>query len=261
MGKPDAPDLGAGVIAARRWMPLVDSAIFVLLILVGWQLLFVRVGNDGFASPGETIGRLATLAFNAGFWNNVEATAVAFAWACVFAIGGGLGVGLLLGASRFAGEVADPILNALASLPKITLYPVILLFFGLGLQAKVAFGTIHGIFPVIIMTMNGVRTIKPVVRKTARVLRLSLWETMRTVLLPAALPEIFSGVRVGIALALLGTLIGELFASDRGIGFLLMSYVNRQDGAGVIALTVVLFAVAVTIGSALLALDARLHHR
>jgi NitT/TauT family transport system permease protein len=253
--------VGARVIAARRWLPLVDSALFVLLILVGWQLLFVRVGNDGFASPGETIARLSTLAFNPGFWSNVEATAVAFAWACAFAIGGGLAIGLLLGASRFAAEVADPILNALASLPKITLYPVILLFFGLGLSAKVAFGTIHGIFPVIIMTMNGVRTIKPVVLKTARVMRLNLWDTMRTVLFPAALPEIFSGVRVGIALALLGTLIGELFASDRGIGFLLMSYVNRQDGAGVIALTVVLFAVAVGVGSSLLALDARLHRR
>jgi NitT/TauT family transport system permease protein len=253
--------VGPHVTAARRWMPLFDSAIFVLLVLVGWQLLFVRVGSSGFASPGDTLARLATMAVNAGFWNNVEATAVAFAWACLFAIGGGLAIGQVLGASRFAGEVADPILNALAALPKITLYPVILLFFGLGLQAKVAFGTIHGIFPVIIMTMNGVRTIKPVVRKTARVLRLNLWETMRTVLFPAALPEIFSGVRVGIALALLGTLIGELFASDRGIGFLLMSYVNRQDGAGVIALTVVLFAVAVAIGGSLLALDERLHRR
>jgi NitT/TauT family transport system permease protein len=249
------------VIATRRWMPLVDTAIFVLLILVAWQLLFVRVGSSGFASPGDTLARLTTMSVNAGFWNNVQATALAFAWACLFAIGGGLAIGLLLGASRFAGEVADPILNALAALPKITLYPVILLFFGLGLQAKVAFGTIHGIFPVIIMTMNGVRTIKPVVRKTARILRLNLWDTMRTVLFPAALPEIFSGVRVGIALALLGTLIGELFASDRGIGFLLMSYVNRQDGAGVIALTVMLFAVAVAMGSSLLALDARLHRR
>jgi NitT/TauT family transport system permease protein len=249
------------VIATRRWMPLVDTAIFVLLILVAWQLLFVRVGSSGFASPGDTLARLTTMSVNAGFWSNVQATAVAFAWACLFAIGGGLAIGLLLGASRFAGEVADPILNALAALPKITLYPVILLFFGLGLQAKVAFGTIHGIFPVIIMTMNGVRTIKPVVRKTARILRLNLWDTMRTVLFPAALPEIFSGVRVGIALALLGTLIGELFASDRGIGFLLMSYVNRQDGAGVIALTVMLFAVAVAMGSSLLALDARLHRR
>jgi len=253
--------VGARVTATRRWIPLVDSALFVLALLVAWQLLFVRVGNDGFASPSATFVRLGALASNAAFWGDVQATAVAFVWACVFAIGGGLAIGLLLGASRFAGEVADPILNALASLPKITLYPVILLFFGLGVEAKVAFGTIHGIFPVIIMTMNGVRTIRPVVLKSARVMHLNLWETMRTVLFPAALPEIFSGVRVGIALALLGTLIGELFASDRGIGFLLMNFMNRQDGAGVIALTVILFAVAVIGGGSLLALDARLHRR
>jgi NitT/TauT family transport system permease protein len=247
--------------AGRRWVSWFDSVLFVGLVFIGWQLLYVRVGNEGFASPGETIVRLGSMALNAGFWSNVEATAIAFAWACLFAVGGGLAIGLLLGTSKFAGEVADPILNALASLPKITLYPVILLFFGLGLSAKVAFGTIHGMFPVIIMTMNGVRTIRPVVLKTARVMKLNLFETMRTVLFPAALPEIFSGVRVGIALALLGTLIGELFASDRGLGFLLMSYVNRQDGTGVIALTVVLFAVAVAGGTSLLALDERLHRR
>jgi len=248
-------------MAARRWVPAFDTALFVLLLLVAWQLLFVRVGSDGFASPAQTVARLGTMAVSASFWSNAEATAVAFAWACVFAVGGGLAIGLLLGSSKFAADVADPMLSALASLPKITLYPVILLFFGLGLSAKVAFGTIHGIFPVIIMTMNGVRTIRPVVLKSARVMHLNLWETMRTVLFPAALPEIFSGVRVGIALALLGTLIGELFASDRGIGFLLMTFMNRQDGAGVIALTVLLFAVAVIGGGSLLALDARLHRR
>jgi NitT/TauT family transport system permease protein len=247
--------------AERRWTPLVDAAVFVLLLLAGWQLLSVRVGSDGFASPIDTFVRLGAMAQNPGFWQNVAATATAFAWAVLFAVGGGIGIGLLLGSSRFAADVADPMLNALAALPKITLYPVILLFFGLGLSAKVAFGTIHGIFPVIIMTMNGVRTIKPVVLKTSRILRLNRWVMMRTVLLPAALPEIFSGVRVGVALALLGTLIGELFASDRGIGFLLMSFVNRQDGAGVIAVTVILFAVAVAGGSSLLALDARLHRR
>ena len=247
--------------ASRRWISWLDTAVFVAVVLVAWQLLFARVGSEGFASPGQTLVRLGTMAGNEGFWSNVAATGIAFAWACAYAILGGLAIGLLLGSSRFAADVADPILNALASLPKITLYPVILLFFGLGLSAKVAFGTIHGIFPVIIMTMNGVRTIKPVVLKTARIMRLDLPATIRTVLLPAALPEIFSGIRVGIALALLGTLIGELFASDRGIGFLLMSYVNRQDGAGVIALTVLLFAVAVAGGGSLLALDERMHRR
>ena len=248
-------------MTARRWLPAADTLTFVALVLVAWQLLFVRVGNDAFASPVQTFSRLGAMLVSSSFWNNADATGVAFLWACVFVIGGGLAIGLLLGASRFAAEVAGPILNALAALPKITLYPVILLFFGLGMSAKVAFGTIHGIFPVIIMTMNGVRTIRPVVRKTARVMRLGIFETMRTVLLPAALPEIFSGLRIGIALALLGTLVGELFASDRGIGFLLMSYMERQDGTGVIALTVLLFAAAGAIGGTLLLVDGKLHRQ
>jgi NitT/TauT family transport system permease protein len=244
-----------------RLLPYADGLVFVGAILLAWQLLYARAGSSGFASPAQTFHTLGQLFGNGSFWANAASTGIAFGWASLYAIAGGLAIGLALGLFRFAGEVADPILNALAALPKITLYPVILLFFGLGLSAKVAFGTIHGIFPVIIMTMNGVRTIRPVVRKTARAMRLSPFETMRTVLLPAALPEIFTGVRVGVALALLGTLVGELFASDRGLGYLLIGYVNRQDSAGVIAITVVLFVVAIAGGSLLLALDERLHYR
>ena len=71
-------------------------------------------------------------------------------------------IGLALGAHRLAGEVTEPILAALYSIPKITLYPVILLLFGLGISAKIAFGVIHGIIPVILFTMNAVRNIRAV---------------------------------------------------------------------------------------------------
>ena len=135
-----------------------------------------------------TLIKAGTLLASSGFWLHVAATLQAFVWALLIAIGAGLLIGLVLGMSRLAGEVAEPILNALYAIPKITLYPVILLMFGLGLPAKIAFGTIHGIFPVIILTMTGVRSISPVIRKTARAMRLSRTETMRTVLLPAALP-------------------------------------------------------------------------
>ena len=66
----------------------------------------------------------------------------------------------MLGAHRLSGEVTEPILTALYSIPKITLYPVILLLFGLGISAKIAFGVIHGIIPVILFTMNAVRNIR-----------------------------------------------------------------------------------------------------
>jgi NitT/TauT family transport system permease protein len=236
-----------------------DAVLFVVVLLAAWELFYLRVGDAGLASPPATFVQVGKLLADGGFWHNAQATAYAFLLAVVISLVGGLAIGLWFGLSRFAGDVADPMLNALSALPKITLYPVILLFFGLGMPAKVAFGTIHGIFPVIILTMNGVRNISPVIRKAARSMRLTPWQTMRTVLLPAALPEIFSGLRIGIALALLGTLIGELFASDRGIGFLLMQSVEHQDVPTIMALTLLLFAVAVLGGIGLLRVDRALH--
>jgi NitT/TauT family transport system permease protein len=236
-----------------------DVVWFTIAVLLAWELLYRAVGDAGLASPGTTFLTVGKLLIDGSFWNNAAATAYAVVLAVAIALAGGLGIGLWFGLSRFAGDVADPMLNALSALPKITLYPVILLFFGLGMPAKVAFGTIHGIFPVIILTMNGVRNISPVVRKAARAMHLTPWQTVRTVLLPAALPEIFSGLRIGIALALLGTLIGELFASDRGIGFLLMQSVEHQDVPTIMAITVMLFAIAVLGGIGLLRVDRNLH--
>src|SRR6185369_246910 len=123
------------------------------------------------------------------------------------------------GLRRFAGDVASPIIGSLYSIPKITLYPLILLMFGLGISAKVAFGVIHGFFPIAIFTMNAVRNVAPIYYRTASVLKLSPLKTAMTVMAPAALPEILAGIRIGTALTLLGTLIGELFASTAGIGF------------------------------------------
>jgi NitT/TauT family transport system permease protein len=78
-------------------------------------------------------------------------------------------------------------------------------------------------------------------------------------MLPAALPEIFTGLRIGVALALLGTLVGEFFASDRGLGYLLTQDVSRNDVPGITAITLLLFVVASLGGLALIALDRRLH--
>lgn len=236
-----------------------DIPAFTLTCLVLWQLLYMRVGSSGISSPPQTLAAIFKLFGSGAFWQNAAATGTAFGWALLIAVAGGLAIGLVLGLVPLAGDVAAPILNALAALPKITLYPVILLIFGLGLAAKVAFGTIHGIFPIVILTMNGIRTIRPVVRKTGRALRLTRAQTIRSIVLPAALPEIFSGLRIGIGLTLFGTLIGELFASDRGIGFVLMRDMQNQDVAGITSIAVLLFAVAIAAGIILLGVDRRLH--
>ena len=157
----------------------------------------------------------------------------------------------------FRSAVAEPILTALHSLPKITLYPMILLIFGIGLPAKICFGAIHGIMPITIFVMSGVRNIPPVLLKSGASLRLSPTATFFHILVPAALPEVLSGLRVGLSLTLLGTLVGEMFAAREGLGFLLMQGISLIDGEAILAITLILFVVAAVLNLSLHHLELR----
>lgn len=238
-----------------------DIALVIAAIVLIWQALHLSAGDVAISSPGATAARALELLGSPRFWPHAYETARALGWALLIALFVGVGIGTWLGAQRVAGEVAEPILVALYSLPKITLYPVILLIFGLGLEAKIAFGAIHGVIPVTIFTMNAVRNINPVFLRTAQVMRLTPTQTAARILVPATLPEVVSGLRVGFSLTLLGVLIGELFSSHRGIGFLVMRAIGLHDVETMMAVTLILAVVAVVIASSLLYLDNRLHRR
>ena len=237
-----------------------DTLLLVAGFLVCWQLLYMLVGPDVVSAPVATLARVAALLRTEDFWHDAASTGTAFVYACAIGIAGGLAMGLVVGLSRFASDVADPILGTIYSIPKITLYPIILLIFGLSPAAQIAFGVIHGIFPVAIFSMNAVRNVAPVHRRTARALRLSPLATIATVLAPAAIPEILSGVRIGIAVTLLGILIGELFASSSGIGYALIRATERHNVADIFALTLLLFLFAVAINTLLHAGERRVSH-
>lgn len=237
-----------------------ETVALVLGLLATWQLLSLAVGDYIVSPPAATIVRAVALLHSRSFWGHAASTGIAFGLACVIAVSGGVLAGLWLGLRPFAGDVADPILGSLYSIPKITLYPIILLAFGLGLSATVAFAVIHGIFPVAIFTMNGLRNVATVHRKTARMLRLSSAATVATILVPAALPEILAGIRIGFAVTLLGTLIAELFASTSGIGFALLRAADIHDVVDVLALTMLLFAFAAAANALLQLLERRMRH-
>ena len=166
-----------------------------------------------------------------------------------------------LGANRLCGEVAEPLLVGLYSIPKITLYPVVLLLFGLGMSAKIAFGAIHGIIPVVLFTMNAVRNIPRAYLRAGHSMRLTRRQMFVHVLVPASLPEIVTGFRLGFSLTLLGTLIGEMFASQRGIGYLLIKSMENNDIDIIVALALLLVMLATAASWLLLGLERRLHGR
>jgi NitT/TauT family transport system permease protein len=238
---------------------ILDYALLAVGLLLAWAVLYRVAGPEALSPPLETFERVGSFLDSVSFWNHAEATGVAFAYGCVVALAGGMLVGFALGIHRFAGDVGEPILTSLYSIPKITLYPIILLIFGLGVSAKVAFGAIHGFFPVALFTIGAIKNTSPVLLKTVRVLRLKPVEAIRTVYLPAALPEIVTGLRIGFAATLLGTLIGELFASDRGIGFILARAMEAHKVTDIMALTLLLFAFAAGANALLMVVDHRIH--
>lgn len=230
-------------------------------LFAGWQVLYWIVGEIALRSPGETIRYTWNLLQRPTFWPHIAETAKAFAAAIAIAITLGLAVGLALGFSRLAGQVFEPMLVALYSVPKVTLYPILLLTFGLGISAKIAFGALHGFIPIALFTINAVRNVRPILIKTGRVLNYNTSELVWRILIPAALPEIFSGIRIGLALTMIGTVLGEMFASQRGLGYMLMSAIGLHNVDIIMSITFLLIAFAAVVSSILLAIDRRLHRR
>jgi NitT/TauT family transport system permease protein len=240
--------------------PLRNAVILIAGLFLLWQLAYLAVGEVALRSPWETFQFLGKLMRTDIFWTHLADSLKAFGVALAIAIVVGLLIGFALGLHRLSGDAMEPMLVALYSIPKITLYPIILLVFGLGISAKIAFGAIHGIIPVALFTLSAVRTIKPILIKIGRVLKLRPTSLVRSILFPAAMPEIFTGIRVGFSLTLIGTVLGEMFAAQHGLGYLLMNAMSLYNIDLIMSVTFLLVVFAASINMLLLAIDRRLHH-
>ncbi|MGF6232984.1 NitT/TauT family transport system permease protein [Inquilinus ginsengisoli] len=245
-------------MTASSFRSLRNGAVLILVLLAIWQWLYWMVGDVALRSPLQTVMFTAKLLGSDSFWLHLAETATAFGVALALSVVLGLAIGFILGINRFANDVFEPMLVTAYSVPKITLYPILLLMFGLGISAKIAFGTIHGVIPIALFTVSAVRNIRPVLVKTGRVMGLRPFEMVTRVLLPAAMPEIFSGLRIGFSLTLIGTLLGEMFASQRGLGFLLMNAIGLHNIDVIMALTFLLTLFAGTASVLLLHVNRRL---
>lgn len=246
------------MIATRR---AADTLVILIVILLGWQVLYQVVGSTALPAPVPTLTYLAKFVPSERFAENAWATLETFFWALILSYALGLSIGVWMGVHRLSGAVGEPILISLYTLPKVTLYPVVLLIFGLSMPGRVTFGAMHGVLPVALLTMNAIRNIPPVYLKAARSMHLSEWQTISTVLFPATLPEIVSGLRIGFTLTLLGVLLAEMFASKYGLGSLIINAMQLLQNEEMVTVAIVLFVFAALANSVLLWMEHRLHRR
>ena len=246
---------------ASRWRGTRNALLLITALIAIWQGLYWWVGDVALASPlataRYTAQLFATESFAAHLFDTMRAFTIAFALSVVI----GLLVGFWLGFDRISGDTLEPMIVAVYALPKLTLYPILLLAFGLGVSAKVAFGVLHGVIPIILFTLAAVRNTKPILIKTGHVLKLSRSQMVRWILFPAAIPEIFTGLRVGFALTLIGCLLAEMFASQRGLGYLLMTGIGLHNVELIMSVTLLIITFAAVVSVLLLQIDQRLHRR
>ncbi len=172
----------------------------------------------------------------------------------------GIPLGLLVGLSRRATIMFEPLATAIYALPHIALVPLAIVWFGLGLWAKVFMVFISVFFLIFINTISGVVTVDRDLRDVAHVYRASWWRTFWSIILPGSVPFIFSGLRLGVGRALVGVVAAELFASNSGLGYLLGVYGNNFDTANLFVI-IATFAIVGLVLTALVGLPARYFDR
>jgi len=217
---------------------LVDPIFVPAPSAVGRAL--ATMGGPALAALGDTLGK----------------TAIAYALSMVL----GVAAGLAVGSVRLLREVLDPFVVALYGIPKILVLPWIVLLLGYGTAPAIFYGTLHGFFPVLVLVTGAVRDVDRTLVTVARAYGASTWQLYWKVLLPAIVPSVFAGMRLGIVFCLLGVLVVEMFAGVRGMGYVMGSLANGFQAPELFAATGLVSAASIAIVLALDHVSERLSH-
>ncbi len=174
-------------------------------------------------------------------------------------IGGsaGLVVGTALGVSQMLERVVEPLLHYCACVPKIIIYPISLWFLGIGMASKVAQGALASFFPIMINTAASVRAVKPIHIEAARLLGASGLKLYTKVYLPAMAGHLLVGLRLGMGVAIISTLIAETKLAEKGIGYLTIEYFAQFRITEMYALLLIIFTAAMVLNWLLLRVERR----
>jgi ABC-type nitrate/sulfonate/bicarbonate transport system permease component len=221
--------------------------VIIAAVALAWQMLAVSglLFRDVVPPLGVIGSAVFRLLADEGFYRNLAITLGEVAAA--LAIGGvaGLGVGILLGANRFLSRAYETLIYYLGPTPKIIFFPVLIMWFGVGSGSKIAMGVLSCFFPIAISAAAGMRQIDPTLIRVGQSFRASIRQMVVKVYLPAMREPIVNGVRLGLGVAIIGTLLAETKLSNRGIGYLIIQAYSTFDMPRMYALLIVLFALAI----------------
>jgi NitT/TauT family transport system permease protein len=222
-------------------------ALIVVGLLLAWQAialsgLLFRDVVPGLGAIALAVWRLLGMG---EFYANLAVTLSEVAAALVIGGVAGLLVGLLLGANRVLARAYEPFVYYLGPTPKIIFFPIMIMWFGVGSGSKVAMGALSCFFPIAISIASGMRQIEPVLIHVGQSFRATPWQMTRKIYLPAMRQPIVNGLRLGLGIAMIGTLLAETKLSNKGLGYLIIQAYSLFDMPKMYALLIVLFVVSI----------------
>ncbi len=167
----------------------------------------------------------------------------------------GFATGFVFGRYQRVGAIFDPYITAIYCLPKIALAPLFIMWFGIGIESKIAMAAVIVFFLVFLNTYSGVRDVNPIHIHATRIMGANEWQLLRTVIAPSAAAWVLTGLKVSVPYALIGAVVGEFMSSNRGMGYVIAQSSALFDTAGVFAGLVVLAVVGGTINEGLKRLE------
>src|SRR6266849_2534489 len=179
------------------------------------------------------------------YYCHLGRTATEVGWGLLVGGLSGLLIGLVLGGNRLLSKSFEPYLYYLGPTPKIIFFPVMIMWFGVGPGSKIAMGAISCFFPIALSTAAGMRQIDKVLIRVGHSFRANAWQMATKIYLPAMRHPIINGVRLGLGVAIIGTLLAETKLSNRGVGFLIIQAYSLFDMPRMYAMLIVLFVVAI----------------
>ncbi|MGH7268275.1 MAG: ABC transporter permease [Candidatus Rokuibacteriota bacterium] len=235
-------------------------ALLLLTALGGWEA-WARTQNPLLYIPPSRVlpalGRVVTLQAYPSLPEHLWLTVVEVLVAYGLAVALGLGLGFLLGLPRHVGEIYEPILAGLYAVPSVVWYPSLMLFFGLGPASKIAFGVLLGFFPVVLAVLAGIRAVDRHLITVARAMGAGPGACFVKVMLPAMTGTLLAGLRAGLALSVVGVIVGEVLGARGGLGYLITYAYGFMRTADYAALAILALALVVAVDGAAALVESR----
>jgi NitT/TauT family transport system permease protein len=251
------------LVPITRGQILTVQVATFLLIWAGWEAL----SRSGLLFEGVVPSSLAVFPailehlIDWSFWDHFGRTA--YEVVTGFAIGGAVGatLGIVMGLRRFFAGVIEPYVNYLAATPKIIFLPIMMVMFGVGAGSKIAMAAISAFFPVAVSVYRGALLVSPVLIRVARSFKASQWTIVKSVYLPSLVPPLLTGMRLGLGVAIVGTLLAEIKLSNKGLGYVVIQHYNFFRTADMYAVLIIIFMIAVAINTMMDRLAARFAYK